>query len=65
MDTNLHSTVTKFLACVFFRFVEDVFVVTLDDTFDVFCAAVTDFNGVTVEDFVEFVMLREVFGDKM
>ena len=44
---------------------EDVFVVTLDDTFEVFCAAVTDFNGVAVEDLVKFVVLREVFGDEM
>lgn len=44
---------------------QDVFVVALDDTFDVFGAAVAYFNGIAIEDLVEFVVFREVLVDKL
>jgi len=39
--------------------------VALDDTFHVTGRAVTDFHGITVEDFVEFVVLWKVFINKL
>ena len=44
---------------------QDVFVVTLDDAFDVFGAAVAYFNGIAVEDFVELVVFGEVLVNKL
>ena len=37
----------------------------LDDVFDVFCAAVTDFDVITVEYFIEFMMPWEMLVDKL
>ena len=37
----------------------------LDDTFDVFGAAVAYFNGIAVEDFVELVVFGEVLVNKL
>ena len=44
---------------------QDVFVVALDDAFDVFGTAVTYFNGIVVEDFVELVVFGEVLVNKL
>ena len=44
---------------------EDVFVVVLYDAFDVFRTAITYFNGVAVENLVEFVLLRKMLCDKV
>ena len=38
---------------------------TLDDTFHIFRAAVTDFDGVTVEDLIELMVLREMLIDQL
>ena len=55
-----HSAVVNFWICLFFSFVEDVFVVALYDAFDVFGAAVTDYNCFADENLVEFVLLRKM-----
>ena len=60
-----HSAVAHFWVCIFFNFVEDVFVVALYDAFDVFRAAITDFNNVAVENLVEFVLLRKMLWDEV
>ena len=47
-----------------FLLLQDDLVVTLNDAFDVLCAAITDFDGVTVKDLVQLMMFWEMFIDK-
>ena len=61
-----HPTVAHWVVCIFVCILfQNVLVVALDDTFHVFGAAVADLDSVTVEDFIEPVMLWKMLVNEL
>ena len=61
-----HPAVTHWVVCIYVCIVfENVLIVALNDTFHVFGAAVADLDSVTVEDFIEPLMLWKMLVNEL